>query len=212
MKSLFHLLIICIIYISFTAESNSGFQDSKYVILQSEDSKISEQILNQSARIISERLKTCGYMTNINVMTDKHQLSVSLPDKTDLSDIEGLLTSKGELGFYETLSLKEIKGKTLMNRTDIESIKASDRSGENMIINIRFKPESAGKWADATKNNIGKPIAITLDDKIFYNPVVREVIKGGLCEISGSFTKKEIDRFLALVNNDPLPVSFIIQQ
>jgi SecD/SecF fusion protein len=79
------------------------------------------------------------------------------------------------------------------------------------MIGIKFKPTASKIWAITTKNNLGKPIAIVLDDKVLYNPVVKTSIESGLCEITGDMTKNEVNYLLALVNNDPLPLVFTIK-
>jgi hypothetical protein len=50
-----------------------------------------------------------------------------------------------------------------------------------------------------------------IDDKVVYAPVVRVPIENGLCEISGKLTQKNVNYFLALVNNEKLPLIFNIK-
>jgi preprotein translocase subunit SecD len=47
-----------------------------------------------------------------------------------------------------------------------------------------------------------------LDDQVIYAPIVRSVINGGHCTISGNLTKPEAAYIAALGNNGELPVSF----
>lgn len=62
-----------------------------------------------------------------------------------------------------------------------------------------------------TKNNLGKPIAIVIDDKVFFTPVVKTSMENGLCEITGNFTQKQVNYFLALVNYGRLPLNFSLK-
>lgn len=104
-------------------------------------------------------------------------------------------------------------GQALMTRSDIEVIKSdSEKDSGSLKIGIKFKKEAAGKWEKATGDNINKPIAIVVGTKVFYTPVVRDAIVSGLCEITGNMTQKEVSYFLALVNNEPLPLSFKIKR
>lgn len=275
MKSIFYFFITILVCSTLVSSSQKAF---KNIILQSTDIKSSSQLLIQSAKVITSRLKTYGLESSVTVISHKNQIKVQLPENIDISEIEPLLTSKGDLGFYETLTLKEIadaskkplnatgseaklacstfenkqvadsvenylksinlssdykllwglkNSKSLtclysikinkteispLLRSDIETIKASqDSSSESYIIEIKFKPESSRMWAVMTKSNLGKPIAIVIDDKVFYSPVVRSEIESGLCEISGSMSKMDVNFFLALVNNDLLPVKFILK-
>ena len=98
-----------------------------------------------------------------------------------------------------------------MSASDVEVVSSvPEKDSESSRIEIKFRKEAAGKWERATGENINKPIAIVVGNKVFYAPVVRDAIKSGLCEITGNMTQKEVGYFLALVNNEPLPLSFKI--
>jgi preprotein translocase subunit SecD len=96
-----------------------------------------------------------------------------------------------------------------MVRSDIETIKAEQaKESRSFNILITFKNSAIGLWSEATRNNMNRAIAITIDNKVFYAPFVRAVIEKGVCEINGDMSKKETNFFLALVNNSPLPITF----
>ena len=56
------------------------------------------------------------------------------------------------------------------------------------IISFRFNQSGARKFGSFTKDNVGAPFAIVLDNKVLSAPVIREPILGGSGQISGSFT------------------------
>ena len=66
------------------------------------------------------------------------------------------------------------------------------------VVSFRFDSVGAKKFADATRDNVGRPFAIVLDGKVISAPVIREPILGGSGIISGSFTV-ETARDLALL-------------
>jgi SecD/SecF fusion protein len=66
---------------------------------------------------------------------------------------------------------------------------------------------SAKVWAEITKKNLGKSIAIVIDDQVFAAPYVRSSVDNGECMITGNLSQKEINYLIALVN-EQLPVSF----
>jgi SecD/SecF fusion protein len=109
MKSFVYLIISIIISVTFTSAGQQTSGGNKSVTLQTVDNHISQNSLQQSADIISSRLKNSGISSfEVKVLTEKGQLKIILPDKTDIPEIEGLLTSKGELAFYETYTHDEI--------------------------------------------------------------------------------------------------------
>lgn len=100
----------------------------------------------------------------------------------------------------------DVNGDPIIVRTDIKSV-ASERADRFMV---ELNPAGAVKFAEATSLSVGKSIAIVIDGKVIGAPVVRQAITGGKCEISGRFSKNETGIWLALLNNDPLPLSLKI--
>ncbi len=99
----------------------------------------------------------------------------------------------------------------IIRGSDIESIQSEeDKTSKTFYIEIQLKEAMEKAWADATKRNMNKAIAILLDDNVLSAPIVRSEINGGKCSISGDFTQTEVRYFAALGNNGVLPVSFKI--
>ena len=67
-------------------------------------------------------------------------------------------------------------------------------------------------WAEITRRNINNSIAIVLDNKVIYAPVVRDEITGGSCVISGNFTKSEMQYLASVVESGELPVNFKVMK
>lgn len=59
--------------------------------------------------------------------------------------------------------------------------------GREDIINGHLTDEGAHAFANITKNNIGKPLAVVLDGKIISAPRINSQIKGGNFQIAGYF-------------------------
>jgi len=56
---------------------------------------------------------------------------------------------------------------------------------------MRMSDRGAHQWANITGNNIGRAIAIVLDDKVYSAPRVNNRIEGGSSQITGDFTPEE---------------------
>ena len=59
------------------------------------------------------------------------------------------------------------------------------------VVSFRFNGRGTRRFAHLTEENIGKPIAIALDDTVISAPVIREPITGGSVQISGNFTLED---------------------
>jgi len=285
MKNIFNsilLSLICIVLYSLTPISA---QNAKDLLIQATDINVSSEILTQSAKVMNNRLIAYGIKTKVRVIYDKAQIVIEILSNINKSEFTQLLTSKGDLGFYETLTLSEIKEslkhenqkslddfqvnssdsrigcatskdpkmeETIQNylkqnnlskntkllwsqfnsnsqtclyvlktdnvgnpplvRSDIETISSSkDNNSQSFNIEVKFTSEAAKIWADLTKKNLNKPIAIVIDDKVYYTPVVKTAMESGLCEITGNLSEKEANFFLALVNNGNLSANFIVK-
>ena len=66
---------------------------------------------------------------------------------------------------------------------DISDIHNTECKGKN--VQIHFNMKGARKWAELTKNNIGKMVAFTIDDLIYTMPLVNGEIRTGEALING---------------------------
>lgn len=74
------------------------------------------------------------------------------------------------------------------------------------VISLEFDAEGAKIFADLTEKNVGKPIAIYIDNQIISAPVVQEKINEGSAQISGNFTIAEAKTLVSRLNEGALPV------
>ncbi|MBI3452439.1 MAG: protein translocase subunit SecD [Rhodospirillales bacterium] len=73
------------------------------------------------------------------------------------------------------------------------------------IVNFRFDSIGARQFGDATRDNVGRPLAIVLDNKVISAPVIREPILGGSGQISGSFNAAAAQDLSVLLRAGALP-------
>ncbi|MDP2789437.1 MAG: protein translocase subunit SecD [bacterium] len=73
-------------------------------------------------------------------------------------------------------------------------------------VNLQFDEEGTKLFAQITKENIGKMVAIYLDGSPISTPVVREEIPNGEAVISGNFTPQEAKMLVGRLNSGALPV------
>lgn len=283
MKTLIYLIIAIIISLTLTSAIQKTNENTKTITLQSTIKNPGSPLLKHSAEIISSRLNLYGLKSfEINVSAEKDQLILVIPEKTDISRLEGLLTTKGNLAFYETYTHEEMTGllgkdnrlftilnhnqeispedpragcisiesrnlvddylrsatpirncklvwglksaksefclfalktnpdgSSLLVRSDVASVKIDSVNGpETPTIKIKLKLEATSRFAEATRKNMNKSIAIVIDDYVYSWPRVRSVIEGGEVEISGNFTNKEVNYFPVIFNTEQLPVIF----
>ena len=83
----------------------------------------------------------------------------------------------------------------------------------NYTVSMSMNPEGAKTWARLTKENIGRSIAIVLDDMVYSFPNVNTEITGGQSEISGDFTAQEAKDLANVLKSGKMPApSRIVQE
>lgn len=80
-------------------------------------------------------------------------------------------------------------------------------------VDMAMNPEGAKIWSRLTKDNIGRCIAIVLDDMVYSAPRVNQQIDGGRSQITGDFTQEEAKDLANVLKSGKMPApSHIIQE
>lgn len=80
-----------------------------------------------------------------------------------------------------------------------------DQQTSEPVVSFRFNNTGARKFAEITAENVGKPFAIVLDNKVITAPVIRTPIIGGSGQISGNFTTQSANDLSLLLRAGALP-------
>lgn len=79
-------------------------------------------------------------------------------------------------------------------------------------VDLEFNAEGAKKFAEITKNSVGKRLAILLDGKLRSAPVIREEISQGKANISGRFTRERAQNLASILRRGALPAPVILEE
>ena len=81
------------------------------------------------------------------------------------------------------------------------------------VVSMSMNTEGARKWAQLTKANIGKAIAIVLDGVVYSAPNVNQEIDGGNSQISGNFTIQDTKDLANTLKSGRMPApAHIVQE
>lgn len=125
-----------------------------------------------------------------------------------------------------------IEGKDNNDRYGLIALKVTSRNGQAPLtggvvtdarvdfdqmtnqaqVSMKMNSEGASVWARLTKANIGRSIAISLDNYIYSFPTVNDEIKGGNSQISGNFTPEEAKDLANVLNSGKMPAPARIVQ
>jgi preprotein translocase subunit SecD len=239
MKSLAYILItVCISSTLICALPQKDSKSVQRITLECVSDRHSTALLNKSADILASRLNDYGVPdADISVNEKLSSIDISFNKKVNLPEMIQLLLSKGRIEFYETLDRREVMHNpridkdsasilningtyyiyvlqphaALNNSFISQSDLKSDLPNQKHELSITFDRSGQSIWREVTKRNIGKSIAIVLDKKILYAPIVRSEIKEGKCIITGDFSFNELRRINSLIKNNELPLEFKIK-
>lgn len=108
-------------------------------------------------------------------------------------------------------SLFQNPKKTNLTGSDLEETKVSfDQNNGQAQVQLSFTSDGAKKFADITKRNIDKVVAIALDNEVIQAPRVNQAIVDGNAVITGGFTSDQAKAVSIQLNAGALPVPFSI--
>jgi len=192
----------------------------------------------QSIEVVSRRVNELGTTEPIIQQQGSDRILVQVPGLDDPQRLKDILGQTAKLTFQmvdtsvpveEALQGRPPAGSTVMHSNDdppvpylienrvivsgesLTNAQATQdqRTGE-WVVAFTFNSKGALAFGNATRQNVGRPFAIILDDKVISAPVIREPILGGSGQISGSFTPQSANDLAVLLRAGALPADLKI--
>ena len=85
-----------------------------------------------------------------------------------------------------------------------------DQRSSEPVVNFRFNLRGGQQFGQVTSENVGKPFAIVLDNKVVSAPRILGAITGGSGQISGNFTVQQANDLSVLLRAGALPAKLTI--
>ena len=188
----------------------------------------------ESVRTVIERRINLFGVSEPLIQTAKvnndSRIIVDLPGVTDVNEAINLIGATAKLTFWEQTATESAEIATSsaypINAPIIgigpikqTNLSGSDLSSSSVVfdpntgkpqVQLKFSGDGAKKFGEITKRNVGKPLAIALDNLIIEAPSVNEAILTGDAVISGSFTQEQAKALSTQLNAGALPVSLTV--
>ena len=179
--------------------------------------------LDQSLEIVRRRIDEVGTNEPTIIKRGNDRILIELPGLEDPNRIKKLLGRTANLTFRLVSETEGVFGSELLSfEKNDDKLNISKRiilSGENLInaqpkldnqsnqavVSFTFDRVGSKKFAKATSKNVGRRVAIILDNKIISAPVVREAILSGQGQISGDFTFQSATDLALMLRSGALP-------
>ncbi|MEO6253099.1 MAG: protein translocase subunit SecDF [Ferruginibacter sp.] len=123
---------------------------------------------------------------------------------------------KGTQRFFQLYAVKTLPGtdKAPLEGEGVKEARQDFDDKGKAAIKMEMTTVGSNTWARLTGKNVGRPIAIALDDIVYSAPNVNGPIEGGSSEISGSFTVQEAQDLANILKSGKLdaPANIVAQQ
>ncbi len=196
-----------------------------HLVFEADTSKLNstdlQDALNSARDIIERRVNLFGVSEPV-VQTIKsgniYRISVDLPGIDDVSQAVGLIGQTAQLSFKEEGNFDEkiataapaiykLNKETGLTGKHVEkaTVTFNTQNGTPQVA-LQFSAEGAKIFGQVTQRNIGKQVAIYIDQFPISAPVVQQAILDGNAVISGNFTVDEAKQLAIAINSGALPI------
>ena len=115
--------------------------------------------------------------------------------------------------FIELIALRVTRdGTPPLDGSAITSARQDINRENQPVVSMGMNTEGARTWANLTGDNIGRSVAIVLDNQVISYPTVQTRITGGRSEITGNFTITEAQDLANILRSGRLPLTTHITQ
>ena len=133
-------------------------------------------------------------------------------------DLKLLWGAKAADGTKNVFELYALKMTGINGRAPLEGDVITDAKDDfqpvtgRPCVSMQMNTDGARRWAEMTKANVGKAIAIVLDNVVYSAPRVNDQISGGNSEITGTFTIEDTKDLANTLKSGRMPAPARIVQ
>lgn len=194
--------------------------------------KMKASAVDQSIEIVRRRIDQLGTREPSIMRQGSDRIQVQLPGVEDPNEVKKLLGKTAKMSFHfvdEKTSVEDarrgkiapdskvvpgdedaaaafyvIERKSIVGGEHLTDARA-DFQGAEAVVAFRFNSFGAKRFGTATRDNVGRRLAIVLDGKVITAPEVKSAITGGSGIITGSFTVQSANDLALMLRSGALP-------
>lgn len=187
----------------FSQAINRGLdlQGGISVVEEIQAEEVSPEDMSREIEFLSMRVNKLGVSeTEVKQEGDK-RIRIEIPGIFNSEEVMDVLGKTGELKFVDP------NGETILSGKDVKNAVARmNPETQKSEIALEFSDEGKEKFANATKEFVGKQIAIYMDEEKLSEPTVNEPILNGQAVITGSKNLEEAKRDADIIKSGALPL------
>ena len=213
------------------APSRSPISPTALIRLALTDAGVNERTrraVSQGIEVIRRRLDSTGTTEPSIQQQGADRILIQVPGEQNPERLEKLLGSTAKLEFrmladqpsgdVDLLPSKDEKGakvpverRVMADGGDLTDAQpAFDQQTHEPMVSFKFNLKGAQRFGQATAENVGRRMAIVLDNEVVSAPVIRTAITGGSGQITGNFTVQQANDLAVLLRAGALPAKFTV--
>ena len=187
--------------------------------------RISDQTIADSIETVRRRIDALGTTEPAIARQGADRILVQAPG-ADASELKAVIGTTAKLTFHmlaepgtpgalrlpdadrpgSTLTLSR---RALITGDMLDDAYPTDQQGQ-VAIGFKLNGIGARRFCDVTRDNIGQPFAIVLDEEVLSAPVIQSAICGGSGVITGNFSYQSAGELATLLRAGALPAPMAV--
>lgn len=196
-----------------------------------------KKAVEQSVEIVRRRIDDLGTKEPQIQQQGADRIVIQLPGVQDPSEIKALMGKTAKMTFHmvdeetspqaaqmgklspdsmlmtgDETGYIVLKRRVVVSGSNLDTAKATYDEKGAPAVSFSFKATGAKEFANVTRENVGRRLAIVLDGKVISAPTINSPITGGQGIITGNFTVQAANDLALLLRSGALPAPLIVAE
>lgn len=197
----------------------NGAEGETLTAVQKEQIKKQNPLLSVFQPVQGQGLSLVGYALSRDTADVNKVIYSELARQMLPNDLKLLWSAKsadfdtrGEVFELYAIKITEPSGRAPLEGDVITNARDEFDQYGHPCVSMQMNSDGARRWAQITKQNIGRAVAIVLDDAVYSAPRVNSEIAGGNSQITGNFTIEDTKDLANTLNSGKMPAPTRIVQ
>ena len=205
----------------------SGRLKLVYALSEVQAQHIEDESVTQAIETLRNRVDQFGVAEPLIQKVGQKRIQLQMPGETDIERVKNLVGKVAKLEFRlvptaatmaTAVNVKDQKGNQL--KVEDQALLTGDAVSDanlafvegKLAVDLKFTSKGASDFGNITTENVGRQLSIILDGVEYSRPVIREPIRDGNCQISGSFTREEAANLKVALRSGALPAPLTVME
>ena len=198
-----------------------------YSVTPEQITKIEGESVTQAIETLRNRVDQFGVSEPVIQRVGTDRILLQMPGVSDINAVKRVVGSVAKLEFrllpnvesaanavtlYERQKIPvRVEDQALMTGDAVKTAYWASPGGQVEVM-LNLTPDGARTFGRITSENVGRNLAIILDNVVYSSPVIRDAITGGQASISGGFTVAEANELAIVLRAGALPAPLVVME